>query len=321
MVGNYIARRALQGVLTLLATTLLFHAAITVLPGDPVRALFGFKQPNPVLAAEIRERFHLDEPYLVQYGHYLWDLVRGDLGNSYPSDLYGTPLSGSPVNAIVAGALPVSARIRVAAVLLQLVVGLGVGVLMSLRLRRGYLTRWIYLGVVVAAAVPVIVSAYVLQDVFARSFSVLPFTGVDQGWRSYVLPVIAVAATGTAYVVLLTRSELTNTMRQRYIKAAEARAIPQYRVVGLHALRASLLPALTYVAANLGQLVTGLLIVEGIFNLPGLGGLLFTAIQRQDRSLLVAIILLVTVAVIVANILADVLYAVIDPRIRLGRAA
>ena len=224
------------------------------------------------------------------------------------------------MNDLVAGALPVSARILVAAILLQLVLGIGLGIVMSVRPRtKG--TRWLYLGVVVAAAVPVIVSAFALKDLFANTLQVLPYGGVRDGWRSYVMPVLAVAATSTAYVVLLIRSELMNTMRQRYIKAAEARAIPEYRIVGMHALRASLLPALTYVAANLGSLVTGLLIVEGIFNIPGLGGLMFTAIQRQDRSLLVSIILLVTVGVIIVNIVADVLYAVIDPRIRLERSA
>ena len=317
--GRYIARRVLQGIFTLLATTLLFHASITVLPGDPVRALFGFRRPNPLIAAEINEKFHLDQPYIVQYGHYLWDLLHGDLGMSYPFSVF-TSRGGTPVNDLVAGALPVSARILVAAILLQLVIGLGLGTLMSVR-QRTRMTRWLFLGVVFAAAVPVIVSAFALKDIFADSLQVLPYGGVRDGWRSYVMPVIAVAATGTAYVVLLTRSELMNTMRQRYIKAAEARAIPEYRVVGLHALRASMLPALTYVAANLGQLVTGLLIVEGIFTIPGLGGLMFTAIQRQDRSLLVSIILLVTVGVIIANILADVLYAIIDPRIRLGRSS
>ena len=317
--GRYIARRVLQGIFTLLVTTLLFHASITVLPGDPVRALFGFRKPNPLIAAEINERFHLDEPYIVQYGHYLWDLLHGDLGMSYPFSAFYSR-GGTPVNDLVAGALPVSARILVAAILLQLVLGIGLGIVMSVR-PRTKATRWLYLGVVVAAAVPVIVSAFALKDLFANTLQVLPYGGVRDGWRSYVMPVLAVAATSTAYVVLLIRSELMNTMRQRYIKAAEARAIPQYRIVGMHALRASLLPALTYVAANLGSLVTGLLIVEGIFNIPGLGGLMFTAIQRQDRSLLVSIILLVTVGVIIVNIVADVLYAVIDPRIRLERSA
>jgi len=316
-VGSYIARRVLQGIFTLLATTLLFHASITVLPGDPVRALFGFRRPNPLIAAEINEKFHLDQPYIVQYGHYLWDLLHGDLGMSYPFSVF-TSRGGTPVNSLVSGALPVSARILVAAILLQLVLGVGLGMFMSIR-QRTALTRWLYFGVVVAAAVPVIVSAFALKEVFANNLQLLPYGGVRDGWRSYVMPVLAVAATGTAYVVLLTRSELMHTLRQRYIKAAEARAIPEYRIIGLHALRASLLPAVTYVAANLGQLVTGLLIVEGIFNIPGLGGLMFTAIQRQDRSLLVSIVLLVTVGVIIANILADVLYAIIDPRIRLGR--
>jgi oligopeptide transport system permease protein len=318
-VGRYVARRVLQGIFTLLATTLLFHAAITVLPGDPVRALFGFRAPNPLIAAEINERFHLDEPYVVQYGYYLWDLLHGDLGMSYPFSVF-TSRGGTPVNSLVAGALPVSARILVAAILLQLVLGIGLGLVMSVR-QRTKATRWLYLGVVVAAAVPVIVSAFALKNVFANTLQVLPYSGVRDGWRSYIMPVLAVAATSTAYVVLLIRSEVMNTMRQRYIKAAEARAIPLYRIVGLHALRASLLPALTYVAANLGSLVTGLLIVEGIFNIPGLGGLMFNAIQRQDRSLLVSIILLVTIMVIIVNIIADVLYAVIDPRIRLERSS
>ena len=317
--GRYVARRVLQGIFTLLATTLLFHAAITVLPGDPVRALFGFREPNPLIAAEINERFHLDEPYVVQYGHYLWDLLHGDLGMSYPFSVF-TSRGGTPVNSLVAGALPVSARILVAAIVLQLVLGIGLGMVMSVR-QHSKSTRWLYLGVVVAAAVPVIVSAFALKNLFANTLQVLPYGGVRDGWQSYIMPVIAVAATSTAYVVLLIRSEVMNTMRQRYIKAAEARAIPLYRIVGLHALRASLLPALTYVAANLGSLVTGLLIVEGIFNIPGLGGLMFNAIQRQDRSLLVSIILLVTVMVIIVNIIADVLYAVIDPRIRLERSS
>jgi ABC-type dipeptide/oligopeptide/nickel transport system permease component len=237
---------------------------------------------------------------------------------SYPFSVF-TSRGGTPVNSLVAGALPVSARILVAAILMQLVLGIGLGMVMSVK--RTKATRWLYLGVVVAAAVPVIVSAFALKDLFANTLQVLPYGGVRDGWRSYVMPVLAVAATSTAYVVLLIRSELMNTMRQRYIKAAEARAIPQYRIVGMHALRASLLPALTYVAANLGSLVTGLLIVEGIFGIPGLGGLMFNAIQRQDRSLLVSIILLVTVGVIIVNIVADVLYAIIDPRIRLERSA
>ena len=313
--GRYVMRRLLQTVVTLLAATLLFHASITALPGDPIRALFGIVRPEPEALAAAYRQFGFDKPYWVQYGNYLWDLLRGDLGHSFPA--VGGASLGPPVTAILARALPVSLRMLGAAVAIQLVAGLAAGVAAALH-EHSPGSRLIYVSAIGVTSVPIIVVAYVTQTVLGVELGWLPMGGLHQGWVSYVLPTLALAAAATGYVVILTRSELLATLRQSFVRAARARSIPRRRLVGLHALRPALLPVVTYVAGNLGWLVTGLLVVEGVFGIPGLGGTLFTAIQRQDRALLVAIITVVTLAVIVANLAADLLYAVIDPRMHLA---
>lgn len=310
--GRYVTRRLLQTIVTLFAATLLFHASITALPGDPIRALFGIARPDPEALAAARAQFGFDDPYWIQYRDYLWDLLRGDLGHSFPA--VGGATLGPPVSSILARALPVSARLLGAALLIQTVLGVWAGVVAALN-ENAAISRAVYVAAIGLVSIPVIVMAYVGQAVFAIELGWLPIYGLEQGWVSYLLPIVALSSAATGYVVILTRSELLSTLHEQFLKAARARSITRRRIVGLHALRPSILPVISYIAANLGWLVTGLLVVEGIFGIPGLGGTLFTAIQRQDRALLVAIITVVTLGVIVANLLADILYAVVDPRI------
>lgn len=298
------------------ALTVIF-VAVTQLPGDPVRALFGFKPPPPEIYNAIRRQFHLDDPLWQQYLLYFIDLLRGDLGTSYPADPYGDVTTGTPVTDTLAAAVPVSARLLLAAILVQVVVGVVAGA-MSAGRREAGLGGGIYLLALLLVSTPVLVAAYVLRTVIGSQLGWLPVGGLFAGVESYVLPVLALSTLSTGYVILLTRSEVRETLSAPFIAAARARGLPPALILGKHALRPSLIPVVAFIAGNLGQLFVGLIIVEGIFDLPGIGGAIFAAIANQDRSLLVGLVTVVMIVVIVANALADVLTAVIDPRVRVA---
>lgn len=313
--GRYLARRALLAVGTLLLATFVFHTALSLLPGDPIRALFGPARPDPGVYDALRAQYHFDDPWLTRYWLYLGDLLRGDWGYSFPGAARNRVEFGPPVVDILRGAVPVSARLLGAAVLLQAVVGVVAGVLARLSDDR-VVGGALYAAAVTLVATPVILVAYVLRSGVGYGLGWFPTTGVSAGWTAYVLPTMAVAAAATGSVVLLTRSELGAAGGARYTVAARARAIPERRIVGVHALRASLVAIVTVVSANTAQLLTALIIVEGVFEIPGVGGTLFTAVQRRDHALLIALLVVATAAVLVANLVADLLYAAIDPRIR-----
>jgi oligopeptide transport system permease protein len=162
----------------------------------------------------------------------------------------------------------------------------------------------------------VVVAAYGLRALFGVHLRWFPLTGGSGESVGYVLPILALAALSTGYVALLTRAEVRATLRAPFVQAARGRGLAAWRVVGVHALRPALTPVVTFIAANVGQLFVGLLVVEGIFRMPGVGGALFASIRNRDRALLIGLVTVVMIAVIVANAIADVIAAVLDPRVR-----
>ena len=316
--GGFLLSRGLQMFASLLGALTLVFVAVTQLPGDPVRALFGFRRPPPEIYDAIREQFHLDEPLWRQYLLYLGDIARFDLGNSYPLDGFGRAKVGPEVLDIVTAALPASAVVLVGAVVVQLVVGVTAGALAASR-HGERMGRMVYAVALLLVSTPVLVAAYTLRHVFSTQLDWLPYAGVFR-WEGYVLPTVALAVLSTGYVTLLSRTELRETLAAPFIQAARGRGLSPRRVVALHAMRPSLIPVITFVAANTGELFLGLLIVEGIFNVPGLGGALFQAINDRDRTVLVGMVTFIMAIVIIANTLAEVLAAALDPRIRLSGA-
>ena len=298
------------------ALTLIF-VAVTQLPGDTVRALFGFKAVPPDIYAAIRAQFHLDEPLWRQYLLYLGDVLSGDLGNSYPRNPYGTSTVGPAVTDSLAAGARVSAVLVLGALLVQVLVGVLAGAL-SARAGTRATGPALYVLALLLVSTPVLVAAYVLRTVFAYQLGWLPTRGLFGGPVSYVLPVLALSALSTGYVLLLTRSEVRATLTAPYIKAGHGRGLSSARLLLRHALRPSLIPVVAYVAGNLGQLVVGLIVVERVFALPGIGSGIYSAIAEQDRSLLIGLVTVVMVVVLVANALSDVLVAVIDPRLRVS---
>ena len=315
--GRYVVGRVVQAAVTLLVALTLIWFAVTVLPGDPVRALFGFRQPTPEAYARVQEQLRLDEPVWMQYLLYLRDVLSLDLGDTFPRDPYGRPDPGAPVTALLKRALPTSGIILGGALLAQAVAGVVAGALSAARAGTR-LGRSVDLLALLLVSTPVLVAAYVSRVVFGVELGWFPVSGIGQGWTSYVLPSLSLAALSTGYVTLLLKGELALALRAPYSQAARARGIPGWRIAAVHAMRPSLIPVATFLAANLGQLVTGLLIVEGVFRVPGVGGLLFSALGSQDRSLVVGIVTFVAILVITANAVADVVVAALDPRIRLA---
>lgn len=331
-----------QGAVTLLLATLLIHAAVTLLPGDPIRAIWGPTRPPTQALADIRDRYHLDDPYPLQYARWLGDVVRGELGISYPRSARGAAVitEGIPVAGTIAAAAPVSLRLLGIAVVAQLALGVaaGTGAVVaarsdlshpgSARVTDPAHDRWpadavrrrvdgvVYGGAIVAAAVPAILVAYIGQVVFGYRLHWLPVQGVHQGWVSYILPAVAIATASIGYVALVTRRAVTEVLRELFVAAAVARGISGRRTILVHALRPALPSILTLAAANLGVLVASQIIVEGVFLIPGIGSLLFDAIQRHDTPLLVPTVTMVIAVVIVANLVADIAAAIADPRTR-----
>lgn len=317
--GRFVTERLFQMLITVLLVVTFVFLAVSVLPGDPVRALFGFRAVPPPVYDAIVEQFHFDRPLLVQYWLFVTDIATGDLGDSFPASAFGRTMSGPPVSGIVLGALPVSARIVGGALAIQAGVGIIAGTWAALHEGRRIGTA-IYAWSLLLVSIPVLVVAYTSRTYLSITAGWFPSAGVNSGWISYVLPSLSLAALSTGFVALLARSELRDALHEPYILAARARGLSPRRVVGIHALKNSLVPVVTFVAANVGQLVTGLIIVEGVYRVPGLGGTVFFAIQRRDRALLVGLVIVIGIAVVIANTVADLLYAVIDPRIRIRGA-
>ena len=313
----FTVRRLVQMVLSLWAAVTLVFIAVTQLPGDPVRALFGFQPPPPELYARIRSDYHLDEPLLVQYGLYLRDLVTGDWGRGLPINAWGNPVPGPAVADVVAATAPVSAVLLVGALVVQLVVGVVAGALAAGGRGTGVT---VYVLAMLLVGTPVVVAAYLLRVVFVDGLGWAPFSGAAGGAEAYVLPVLALAGLSTGYVALITRAEVGDTLRAPFVQAALGRGLRRRRILGVHALRPALTPVVTFVAANLGQLFVGLVVVEGVFGMPGIGNAVLASIEGRDRALLIGLTTVVIAAVIVANAVADVAAAALDPRVRLQPA-
>lgn len=307
--GRFLVRRGLQAVVTVLLATLVVHVAVTVLPGDPVRALFGFRPPPPEAVAAIRGRYHLDDPYVVQYWLFLRDVVSLDLGFS----LRG----GTPVRELIAARWVTTAWLVGVSLVVQVVLGIVAGVVSTVR-PRTWTSRGIMAGASIMIAVPVVLSAPTLHYLLTIRFHVLPINPTVGGWHAFVLPVLTLVAVTLGTVIVFLRSELRQALRAPFVQFAIASGVRHHRVVGLHALRAATPPVVSYLASNLGIIVVGVLIVEASMGLDGLGDLLFGSIRFQDRSVVVSVVMLTTIVVIGLNLLADVLVAFLDPRARVG---
>lgn len=304
--GRYTVRRLAQLVVVFFGVTFFIFAAVYALPGDPIRALAGDRPVSESVIENLRERHNLDEPLIVQYGLYLRDLLSGDLGTTF---------TGRPVSDLLGERWPVTIRLAVMAWLVEVVVGIALGVVAALR-RGKWVDHAVLFFTIAIISIPIFVVGYTAQIVFGVKVGVVPVSGVNDGWLSYLMPALILAAFGLASVARLTRTSMLENLRADYVRTATAKGLGRRRIITRHVLRNSLIPAVTYLGIDLGYLLSGTVIIEGIFNLPGVGDLLFTSISSQDGPVVVGVATLLVLVFLAANLIVDLLYGVLDPRIR-----
>lgn len=304
--GRYVLRRLLLTVPVLLGASLLIFAMVYALPGDPIRALGGDRPLSEAVQAQLRAEYNLDDPLLIQYLKYLAGLVQGD---------FGTDFSGRPVLDTILDRLPVTVRLALVAVGFEILIGILAGVLAGLR-RGSFFDNLVLVSTTVVVSIPVFVLGFLAQYVFGVRLGWFPIAGITQGWYSYLLPGLVLAALSLAYVARLTRTSLAENLQSDYVRTARAKGLSETTVVGKHALRNSLIPVVTFIGADLGALLGGAIVTESVFNIPGLGRAVYDAVLRQEGAVVVGIVTLFVFFYIFFNLVVDVLYAALDPRIR-----
>lgn len=304
--SRYIIRRLLQVVPVFFGATFLIYAMVFAIPGDPIRALAGERPIAESTQQQLRDRYNLDDPLPVQYGKYVAGLAQGDFGQSF---------SGRDVTDIMRQRFPVTIRLGLVAFAIELVLGLLAGVLAGLR-RKSFMDTLVLVSTTAVVSVPVFVLGFVAQIVIGLELGLLPIAGIRDGWLSYIMPGFVLGATSLAYVARLTRTSLVENLRADYVRTATSKGLTRQRVVGRHALRNSLIPVVTYLGVDIGILMGGAIITEGIFNIPGIGGEVFRAVTAQEGTVVVGIVTALVIIFIFSNLFVDLLYAVLDPRIR-----
>lgn len=307
--ARYVVRRLLQMLLVLLGASIVLFACLFVVPGDPIRTSQGEgRQIDAETRAILEKRYHLDEPLPNQYVHYMGRLVRGDMGESYSFR--------RPVNDMLGEKLGNTVRLGVAALVLQLVLGIVAGVIAAV-FKYSFLDVLVTVSTTVAIGVPTFVIGLALQNVFALDLRWLPLQGRQAGPEAIILPALTLAAVDTALVARLMRGTMLEVMRADYIRTAMAKGLSKRVVVLKHALRNSIIPVLTYLGITFGTLLGGALITEAIFNWDGLGLALVNAIQSQDNPVVMGVATYGVAVFVLVNLVVDVSYALLDPRIRL----
>ncbi|WP_327680345.1 ABC transporter permease [Kitasatospora sp. NBC_00458] len=311
--GRYVIRRLIQAIPVLIGATFLIYWLCFSLPGDPVQALAGEKKADPLVAEMIRQKYHLNDPFLLQYWNYITGVFQGDLGES---------LTGRSVSEMISEAFPFTVNLAIVAFVIEAIIGVLAGVMAALR-KGKFLDQLVLISTLFVISIPVFVTGFVLQlvlgvklkndygiEIFSVSFN------EEDGLRAYLLPAFVLASTSLAYVARLTRTSLMETMRADYVRTAVAKGLKRRRVIGRHALRNALIPIVTFLGADLGGLMGGAVITEKIFNIHGIGGLLAQAVYQKQGTIIVGVVTLLVMIYLVTTLLVDLLYAVLDPRIR-----
>ncbi|MCM2421402.1 ABC transporter permease [Streptomyces sp. SID13666] len=304
--GRYVIRRLLQMIPVFIGATFLIFVMVYAL-GDPVAAFFGDRAPDPATAAQIRHQYGLDKPLWHQYLDYMGNIFTGD---------FGTAFNGQPVTELMKSAFPVTLRLTLVAIFFEIVIGITFGVITGMRRGRPIDTS-VLLMTLVVISIPVFVLGYVLQYVIAVQWGIgEPSVSPEAPLNELILPGIVLALVSLAYVTRLTRTSIAENTRADYVRTAVAKGLPRRRVILRHLLRNSLIPVITFIGTDIGGLMGGAIVTERIFNIQGVGYQLYQGILRHNSATVVGFVTILVIVFLLANLLVDLLYAVLDPRIR-----
>ena len=305
--GTYIIRRLLQMIPVILGATFLIFAMVFALPGDPLAGKCGERPCPPAYAAAFREKYNLNDPLPIQYGKYLGNLVRGDLGETS---------NGIKVSEQLKIRYPITAKLALMAILFESILGILAGVLTGIK-KGGFLDNLVLVSTIAVISIPVFVIGGLSQYFLGVKLGLFPVTVTSTNPSVYqlALPAMVLGSASLAYVTRLTRTNLTENLRADYVRTAVAKGLTRRRAIGLHALRNSLIPVVTFIGFDFGALLGGAIVTERIFNIPGIGGYIYRSIRARDGASVVGAVTVLVIVYLFVNLLVDLLYGLLDPRI------
>ncbi|MDG4804753.1 ABC transporter permease [Micromonospora sp. WMMD980] len=305
--GRYLVRRLLQLVPVFIGTTFLIYWLVWSVPGDPFAGKCGDRGCPPNYRAMMTEKYHLDDSIWVQYASYMKNLFQGDFGITF---------GGREISDIIATSYPNTLKLAVVALAIEAVIGLGAGVLTGLR-RNGFLDNLVLVSTLFLIALPVFVIGFVLQWVLGVKWGIInPTVSNEMRFSELIVPGFVLGSASMAYIARVARTSIAENRRADYVRTAIAKGLPMRRVVGVHLLRNSLIPVVTLLGTDLGALMGGAIVTEGIFGINGIGRQVLRSIVTKESATVVGIVVVLVVVYLVMNLLVDLLYAALDPRIR-----
>jgi len=304
---RFLARRLLELVVVFIGVTFVIYCAVFLLPGDPIEALGGDRPLPESVQQQLREQYGLDQPIWQQYVNYLGGLFQGDLGTTF---------TGQSVSEQMANRWPTTITLALTAWVLTVLISVVLGLVAGLR-QGSAIDRSVLLGTIIAESVPVFVMGITAQYVFGIMLKWTPIAGIGDGWpRAFILPALIIAIYGLAGVSRLMRGSVIDTMQSDFVRTLRAKGLARRSIVGLHVTRNAAAPVVNVLAIQLGSLLGGTVVIEAIFNINGVGQLLYKAIQDQEGTLVVGVATTLVLIFLITNVVVDVISSLLDPRIR-----
>ncbi|GAA1962889.1 ABC transporter permease [Amycolatopsis minnesotensis] len=305
---RYVLRRLLQLIPVFLGATFLIYALVWALPGDPFAGKCGQTACPQSFVDVMTAKFNLNDNIFVQYFKYLGNLFTGDFGETF---------SGNNIGQMIGDSYPITVRLALIAVAIEAIIGVTAGIITGLR-GNPFLDNLVLVVTLVLIALPVFVTGIVLQLVLGGDGLGLINASVsaDPTIGELIIPGFVLGSLSMAYIARLTKTNIAENRRSDFVRTAIAKGQPRRRVVGIHLLRNSVLPVLTFLGTDIGALMGGAIVTEGVFNINGIGGLIFRGVSEKDGATVTGIVVLLVIVYLMVSLIVDLLYAVLDPRIR-----
>ena len=302
----YIIKRIFNAVIVLWVVTTITFFLMHAIPGGPFTVE---KSLPPIVQQSIEERYKLNDPLYKQYSDYLTNLIQGDLGPSFK-------YPGRSVNDIIKDGFPVSFQLGMEAVLIAIIIGIPAGIIAAINQGKWH-DHAVNFFTTLGVAVPSFVVAALLIYVLSTKLHLLP-SAMWEGWQYQIMPALALSGMPTSFIARLTRSSMLDVLGQDYIKTARAKGLSRFTVLFKHALPNSLIPVVTYAGPMTAGILTGSFVIENIFAIPGLGQYFVTSIYNRDYTVILGVTIFYSIIIIVLNMIVDLIYPFLDPRIKLG---
>ena len=302
---KYIVNRVLVTIPIIIAIILIVFLLLQVLPGNPIQVMMKEKVNQQVID-RVTEQMGLNDPLMIRFGRYLWNMLHGDLGQSYKLK--------RPVTQLILTAFPNPVKLAISSALVAWIIGIPTGIISAIK-KDSLLDRILMGFSLIGISLPVFWAAMLLQYFLGFKLKLLPISGYST-WRHMVMPAIVLGWSSSGSIARLTRSSLLGVMKNDYIRTARAKGLVESAVVVRHGLKNSMIPVVTMMAMQFASLLSGAVITESVFGIGGIGQLMVSAISQRDMPLLQSSVIFSTMIIIVGNLVADILYSFLDPKIR-----